>query len=125
MQPRHVVPAALMLLLAGCVSSGTNVTTAQASQFKVGVSTEAQIVAALGEPNSTSTHVDGSSTISYIHTQAHANAASYIPVVGLLAGGTSGTNNTFAFDIDPHGVLSGMSSSSGNMNMQTGLANQR
>jgi outer membrane protein assembly factor BamE (lipoprotein component of BamABCDE complex) len=114
----------LAVVVAGCVSSGTKVTQEQAAAFEVGKTTEAQIIAALGAPNQSSTLSDGTRLDIYMHISAHANAASYIPVVGLVAGGAKGTNDTATFTFTPDRVLKSTSSSSGTTNVNTGLANQ-
>lgn len=115
----------IALAAAGCVSSGTKVTGDQLAQFKDGTTTEAQIVAKLGPPNSASTSTDGSKTDIYVHIAASANAASYIPVVGLFAGGAKGTNDSVVFNFDSKGVLKSHSSSTGQMALNTGLLNQK
>jgi hypothetical protein len=54
-------------------------------QFRKGVSTEADSEKALGAPQSVPTMPDGTRAVNYVGTQAHAKAASYIPVVRLFA----------------------------------------
>jgi outer membrane protein assembly factor BamE (lipoprotein component of BamABCDE complex) len=111
-------------MMVGCVSSGTKVTQEQAAAFEVGKTTEAQVRAALGAPNQTSRISDGTRLDIYTHISAHANAASYIPIVGLFAGGATGTNDTATFTFTPDGVLKSSSTSSGTTNVNTGIANQ-
>lgn len=119
-----IILISLAVMVAACVSSGTKVTQQQAAAFEVGKTTEAQVVAALGAPNQTSTLSDGTRLDIYMHIDAHANAASYIPVVGLFAGGAKGTNDMATFTFTSAGVLKSTSSSSGTTNVNTGLANQ-
>ena len=113
------------LLLAGCVSTGTQVTEEQAGKFKKGVTTEAEVVAALGPPNATTRNDDGSRVDSYTYMKASANAVDFIPYVGLLAGGSTGKYTTVAFSFDSAGVLKGYTSSSGTQEVNTGLLNQK
>ncbi len=110
--------------LAGCVSSGTKVTAADMASFTPGVTTEAQVIARLGEPNSASVAPDGSRTDMYIYTEASANAASFIPVADLLAGGAKTKTTNAMFMFDPRGVLKSTSSGHGQSNVNTGLLNQ-
>ena len=91
----------------------------------MGKTSEAQVLAALGAPNQTSTLSDGTRMDIYMHISAHATAASYIPVVGLFAGGAKGTNDTATFTFTPDGVLKSTASSSGTTNVNTGFANQQ
>jgi hypothetical protein len=60
-----------------------------------------------------------------VHIEAHATAASYIPVVGLLAGGAVSHSNTVTFDIDRNGVLTDKAGTTANGDVRTGLANQK
>ena len=119
-----VVAVAVAVSLAVCVSSGTEVTATQASQFKVGTTTEQQVIAALGAPEQTTTNTDGTKVDTYLHTSAHATAATYVPIVGLFAGGAKGTTRSVTFTFNAKGVLKSESSSSSQENVHTGLLNQ-
>ncbi len=112
------------LMLSACVSSGTEVTTTEASNFKVGITTEQQVVAAIGQPEQTQTLPDGSKIDTYVHTSVHATAASYIPVVGLFAGGAKGSNDSTTFTFNEKAVLEAISSTSGHTDVHSGLLNQ-
>ena len=118
------VLGAVAVSLAGCISSGTEVTATQASQFKVGATTEQQVIAALGQPEQTATNTDGTKVDTYLHTSAHATAATYVPIVGLFAGGAKGTTRSVTFTFNAKGVLKSESSSSSQENVHTGLLNQ-
>ncbi len=111
-------------LCTGCVSSGTKVTAKQQSAFQAGATTEAQVIAQLGQPNSVSTLADGTKIDIYSHIAAHANAASYVPIVGVFAGGAKSTTDTVNFTYDPQGILKSMTSNRSQMDVNTGLANQ-
>jgi outer membrane protein assembly factor BamE (lipoprotein component of BamABCDE complex) len=112
-------------LMAGCMSSGTKVTQAQLSTLVPGETTEAQVIAAYGAPTSVSYLADGTKSDVYMHTAAHATAASYVPVVGLFAGGAKGTNETAVLLFDKNGVLKSTSSNATHVDMHTGIANQQ
>lgn len=96
--------AILALLLAGCAATGVQVSQEAATQFKEGVTTEAQIRAALGEPTST-TISSGIKTINYTGAQYSTNAATFIPVVGLFAGGSDYSVSTASYQINDKGLL--------------------
>lgn len=96
------------LLCAGCVSSGTMVSEQTSSQFKEGVTTEAQVVQTLGQPQARTIAADGRHILVYSGAQAHATAASYIPVVGIFAGGAKATGTSVVFVFAPNGVLAHM-----------------
>jgi len=120
---RFLIATGLAGMLAGCVSSGTKVTTEQVTAFEIGKTSEAQVIAALGRPNGASVLADGSRVDVYMHVSAHANAASYIPIVGLFAGGAKSDSDTAMFNFGPDGILK--STSSAHADMNTGLANQK
>ena len=117
--------AVLAGILAGCVSSGTKVTRAQIAAFQIGKTTEAEVVAAPGSPNSASVLSDGSKIDVYVHMSAHANAASYVPIVGLFAGGAKSDSDTAVFNFGPDGILRSTSSNTAHADVNTGLANQK
>lgn len=101
------------VFLAGCASSGVQVSPEAAMQFKEGVTTEQQITAKLGAP--TGTMVSGNvKTISYSGTQMQVKAASFIPIVGLFAGGSDYTISSVAYQLDANGVLQKVSYSTHN-----------
>lgn len=122
---RILITAGMGVYLAACVSSGTKVTPAQMSAFQIGRTTEAEVISQLGAPNATSIGIDGSKCDVYMHVSAHANGASYIPIVGLFAGGAKGDSNTAVFNFRPDGILKSTSSSAAHTDVNTGLANQK
>lgn len=128
MKTRKIIkalPVVAALALAGCMSSGTQVTEQQASQFKAGVTSREQVMAALGAPNATSIAADGTRIDVYMHVHAAANAASYIPIVGALAGGAHATTNSATFTYSKAGMLQAVSTTSADSEAHTGLLNQR
>jgi len=124
MRVQYFIAGAIACSLAACVSSGTHVTADQASAFQVGTTTEADVIAKLGEPNSVSTSPDGTKIDTYMHVASSANAASFIPVVGLFAGGAKSSTESVTFTYDSHLILKSTSSNKTQMNVNTGLANQ-
>lgn len=96
--------ALVFVLLAGCAATGVQVSQEAATQFKEGQTTEAQITEKLGAPTSTS--IQGKvKTISYVGSQFRTNAASFIPFIGLFAGGSDYKTSVAAYQIDERGVL--------------------
>jgi outer membrane protein assembly factor BamE (lipoprotein component of BamABCDE complex) len=111
--------------LTGCASSGTLVSADQVAQFKAGTTTESEVIDKLGPPNNTSTAPDGSKTDIYMHISHSMHAASFVPVVGLFAGGASSNTDSVTFTFDPHGIMKTVSSSTGHQEINTGLLNQK
>lgn len=119
-----LILAALMgmcLLSVACVSSGTKVTETNLSKFQKGVTTQADVEKALGPPQNRTLLADGRRLIVYVGIHAQAKAASFIPVVGLIAGGATGQANAVAFTFDEGGVLQSYSSSESRSDVRTGL----
>jgi hypothetical protein len=79
----------IVLAFAGCVATGTQVKDSALTQFQKGVTTETDVERALGPPTSTTMSSDGTRSMSYSGVHAQPKAASFIPVVGLFAGGAS------------------------------------
>jgi PDZ domain len=92
---------ALALSLAGCASSGTELKDSQLTQFQKGVTTESDVLRALGAPTATSSNSDGSAVLVYAGAHAQAKAASFIPIVGLFAGGSTAEATSVAFRFGP------------------------
>jgi hypothetical protein len=66
------------------MSSGREVTYQEAAQFQKGVTTESEVIARLGQPNSIARLGDGTTIIVYAHIEASPDAVDYVPVVGLF-----------------------------------------
>jgi len=60
---------ALVLVVAGCASSGVMVSSDALGALKVGETTQSQAVASLGKPTSLTTSSDGSALINYSHAK--------------------------------------------------------
>lgn len=125
MQIRICVPVvALMFLLGACASSGTMVTEQQVSQFQKGVTTRAEVISALGNPQASTRQSTGLTIDVYQHIKASANAASFVPVVGLLAGGATASTNTVTFSYEIDGKLKSIDTTTASSAVNTGLLNQ-
>ena len=81
---------AVSLSLAACVSVGSKIDTTKVTAFEKGKTTKAEVIAALGTPQTFGTQSDGKTIISYYYSKATPNAASFIPVVNIFAGKTKG-----------------------------------
>jgi outer membrane protein assembly factor BamE (lipoprotein component of BamABCDE complex) len=122
---KRILAVAIYATLSACVSSGTKVTQQQLTKFEVGKTTEADVIAALGAPNNSTIATDGSKIDVYAHVSARANAASYVPIVGLFAGSATAHTDSVTLTFDPTGLLKAVSSSTGQTTVNTGLANQQ
>jgi len=95
------------LALTGCASSG-NPKVADfnpATQIEYGKTTKAEIKAMLGEPNAKKYGANGKEVWAYTYAQAQAKPATFIPVIGLFAGGMDASAKKLVFAFDEKGVL--------------------
>jgi len=67
MEMRKNLAVAAALLLAGCVSMGTNYDVAAVDRLQVGM-TKAQVIGLLGQPNQVITNSDGSERLVWVHS---------------------------------------------------------
>ncbi|NQW81079.1 MAG: hypothetical protein HQ445_07880 [Polaromonas sp.] len=92
------------MALSACASSGVRVSSDAAASFKTGESTEADIVAKLGKPTGVFI-TNGVRMIQYAGMQYQTRAATFIPVVGLFAGGADMQMSQVLFQFDAQGKL--------------------
>ena len=105
-------------LTACAVSSGQQISQEQTSALKIGVTTVSEVTSAFGNPTTRIQSSDGGQTISYSHFSSQVKGATFVPIVGLFAGGASSQGRTVTMRFDRAGVLvevitSDASSSSG------------
>ena len=97
-------------LIAGCASAGnekvrTETMDTVSAKVTKGVTTKNQVKALYGEPGSVSLTDAGSEVWHYEYAHAVANGASYVPIVGLFAGGANVTKNEVVFIFDKDNVM--------------------
>ncbi len=112
--------------LAGCASTG-NQALASADQASIdqhlikGKTTKADVLAYLGPANTVSTTSGlGGETWVYVYASSQAKGATFIPVVGLFAGGATGNSKVLSISFDPQGLVSRYSFSSSNTDTRLG-----
>ena len=100
-----VVAAAISFTSSACAARSHDISPEQVAALKPGVATYDDVVKALGRPMSVSTSSDGSRIAVFGAVHASPKAASFIPVVGLFAGGATSSMAFSAFIFGPDGVL--------------------
>lgn len=91
--------------LASCAASGVRVTDAQLSSLQVGVTTEADVQSRFGAPTARTRNSNGTVQLQYIYAESQIRAASFIPVVGLFAGGSDIKSTMAVLTFGPDGKL--------------------
>lgn len=104
-----------VLMMTGCMSMGTKVDTAKTAQFKKGVTTEAEIISALGDPNQKSTMPDGRRAIAYMNMESTPDASMFIPYVGMFVGKVENKTTSVRFVFDSAGKLAETSTDTSSM----------
>ena len=110
----------IIAILGGCTSAtGKQISQSAAMQFKEGQSTESEILSRLGSPTSTSI-VNNKKVLVYSGGQAQVKGATYIPIVGMFAGGSDYQASVAIFSIGSNGVLEKITYSTSNSGTRLG-----
>ena len=118
----RVVVIVVAMALAGCATSGRQISTTQMAAMEKGKTTYTDVVARLGKPTLDTVMADGSRTALYNFTKAGIKGATFIPIVGLFAGGMNVSGSAVTFNFDPAGVLKDYSTSTSNIDTKNGGA---
>lgn len=110
-----------VLMVASCMSVGTKVDQSQLSGFTRGVTTDNDVIASLGNPNSTAVNDDGSKVLIYMHVESQVQPATMIPIVGLFVGGAKSESTVLRISFDKSGKLASYTTGTTNGNYNTGL----
>jgi|SRR5579885_1751824 len=82
--------------------------------FKVGLATAQDVETRLGPPSTQTQTSDGTVVLIYVVARDHVKAATFIPYVGLFAGGTRFQATTMTFTFGSDGLLKSAMSSASN-----------
>jgi hypothetical protein len=112
----------LALVVAGCASSGVQVTEQQAQSFKVGKSTYTDVVTGLGDPTTTTVDSFGNRVATYSYTAVASRIQNYIPYIGPYISGSDTKTSSVQFTFNQTGLLTAMNSTQTNIGSGTNLA---
>ena len=101
---------ALCGALAGCASSGVQVTQEQAQSFQIGRSTYSDVIASLGQPTSTTMTSGGQKYAMYSYAAVSSRPQNFIPYIGPLVSGYDTKSSTVTFTFDARDTLVNMTS---------------
>jgi hypothetical protein len=90
--------------------------------FVVGRDTYETVTNKLGKPKFYMTNSDGTRIIAYSTMRGRVKGTTFIPIVGLFAGGAKASVTVKTFIFDKNGVLSSFTSSGGNSNCDSSVA---
>lgn len=108
-------------IMTGCASTGVQVDPNRLQAFQRGVTTRAQIEAAIGRPTMVQTLRDGKTTLTYTYANAQVRPETFIPIVGLFAGGTDVRANSVSIFLDDQGRYESSESTASEYGAGTGL----
>ena len=112
---------ALALFLSACATTGTKIEESKLSQFQKGKTTYAEVMAALGPPQSSTRTSDGERVATYAYSRAQSKASSFIPVVGAFVGGSEGESQAVAFSFDKNDILTSYTTTNSTTDVNGGL----
>jgi outer membrane protein assembly factor BamE (lipoprotein component of BamABCDE complex) len=104
----------LALALSACASTGNKQITQAGTIAKIeeGRSTKAEVRALVGEPTKVNFQPDRTEVWEYVYSRAQVRPASFVPVVGLFAGGMDVTGRTVTILFNQDGVVEKVGSGS-------------
>ncbi|EGX4304155.1 TPA: hypothetical protein QCJ74_004861 [Enterobacter mori] len=117
----------IVFLLSGCSISGNQNLkneTPQSLQSKIikNKTTKTELLTKLGEPDTRTTLDDGNEQWKYFMSNNQFNATTFIPVVGLLTGGSQTQSKTLEIDFNGE-TVSKWTFSTDNNNTKSGILN--
>lgn len=96
------------VITTGCATSqGNQVDVSDTSSIVDGKTTKSELISKFGQPTQTTRDSKGKQTLVWLHTKSTIHAATYIPVVGMFAGGATTENKTLTVFIDRRGIVQG------------------
>lgn len=115
------VALAAAVMVSGCMSMGREISADQFAQLEKGKTTIDEATRLLGPPNVRSLMPDGRVTLGYSYAHAQARPASFIPIVGLFAGG-SDVRSSMTTLVFHNGILETASMTEANQGVGTGFS---
>ena len=94
-----------VLVLTSCVSAGVEITQNQVASLQKGITTYSDVLGRFGKPTSVMLRGDGSKIVSYVYIHGQPRPQTFIPIVGILAGGSDVKSNSATLVFDKNGVL--------------------
>ncbi len=96
---KKIILAICTIALVSCASVGTQVKNEDLTGFKKGETTKEQVITKLGKPDTFGIDSDGNEIVTYTYAYMRPKGATFIPIVGIFAGGTNTTSSitTFTF----------------------------
>lgn len=112
----------VLMALAGCaVSGGKKIDQEALDQIKVGETTKAQVTELMGAPQQVTRLGNGDSIFTYVYVRSAAKAESYIPIVGMFAGGSTSESETATITFGSDNVVKDIAIAQSTSEMSSGI----
>lgn len=119
---RNLIGAMCLILASGCASTGVQVDQNKLQGFERGVTTRSQIEATLGLPTMVQRMQDGKTVMTYTYANAQVRPETFIPIVGLFAGGTDVRAESVSIFLDAEGRYEATQSTTSEYGTATGVS---
>ena len=106
----------------GCAATGVRVSDEALARLQPRVTTVDQAVGVLGSPTTRMKMADGTTSLHYVYAEVKIRPASFVPIVGALAGGSDVRTRSVTLRFDVGGQLVDMSTSQSEYGTGTGAA---
>jgi outer membrane protein assembly factor BamE (lipoprotein component of BamABCDE complex) len=104
---KKMILSLLCLMIVGCYSMGNKqiMDSSKTSQIQEGKTTKEEVRGSLGEPNHAQPMPNGEEMWMYTYSQSTTRPTTFIPLVGLFAGGMDTKSKSINLLFDANGVL--------------------
>lgn len=103
----------LAVLLFGCASIGHMIDQSAADRIKKGETTKGQVIDLIGSPTQVTRLSNGDTTFVYLYVRVASKPESFIPIVGLFAGGSNVQNQIVVVTFGPDDIVKTITSTYG------------
>ncbi|WP_193090532.1 hypothetical protein [Advenella sp. FME57] len=110
------------VFLIGCAASGVKVSEDQLGQLVKGQTSRTEVLSKFGKPTTQMRNSDGTATVFYNFAEYRTRPATFIPIVGIFAGGSDIHTSSAMFRFDANDRLVEYSTSQSDMGTGMGRA---
>lgn len=110
-------------LLCGCASTGNNFDSRKISDIKKGETTKDQLIQMFGQPAQRGMNSEGGTTMVWMYTEATIKGATFVPIVGLFAGGADTKNKMLTVRLNSTNTVASYDYTGGAMDVSNGTQN--
>lgn len=120
---KNTLALLLTFILVGCASYGNKIDRNYAASIEKGVTTEEQVVKNMGSPTSVGLSANRKKILTYMHVASQAKASTFIPILGLFAGGADTQTTMLIITINQEtGIVENWTYNQSDTEVNTGLS---